>query len=646
VRPLLAALALLLTPQARGEGEIVVLGERPEQLRSERPGHSVVARPEEPTRFDTSAQLSGEAAVAVPRSGRPAAAGFAVPKIRGQDARLTDVFVGELHVQDPYAGLPLVDDLDLRAFGELVLHQGSSPPALPTVNPIGVLQLRFRPVIKPRADVGLRFGEPYGVGGWALARTPATGIYARLHRASGRYRHYADNGTPYNTQDDGEAERHNNDRVSRQVVPRFTWQDGAHAVSGFALWQESSGGLPARSARLPGAAREEQRQALATARYRYAIDAAMSASLGAAIIDDRRALDDPGSQILQRAAHSTQELRTQRYDAALSWSGARLLAHTQIASSRTTMAATHGDLARDAVTGYAGLAAEPLRGVLLELKAEARRHHDSTAGARRDELLPGAGEPRRERTTRGGSLAAGWREGAVSVYAQAARVERAPSLLEELGDGGYVRASRGLEPEHVRHAELGGSFQTARFAAHLAAFRDDTAGRIVLVPSLAETSRAENLRDTAVLGVDAALTAQAGATRGALGLCRLNPKDESDPNVTRVIPGVPEWRASLAIEQGIGDAATVRWLTRHQSETYRDPLNDIVVPAYTLHDASVDLVAGGYGVGVSVLNVFDVTALEVEERGGARRKGRTGLSDVWGEPLPGRQWSVALTASF
>ena len=115
------------------------------------------------------------------------------------------------------------------------------------------------------------------------------------------------------------------------------------------------------------------------------------------------------------------------------------------------------------------------------------------------------------------------------------------------------------------------------------------------------------------------------------------------------MPSVPEHVAVAAVDQGMGPL-TARWSTRYQSRVFRDVDNAVAVPAYTVHDASIDARWPALGAeidtGVAVMNVFDVSRLPIEAPGTRGSKGYTSYSDLDGYPLPGRQWRLTVAAKF
>ncbi len=120
------------------EGAVIkIIGPQREILRPRHAGQSVVIRPSEETRFDIKHQLDKESSLILPETGRVNASGFSVPRVRGQDARFTEIYLEGLRIQDPYLGYPFIDDLDLRATGEMALYIGTPPPEFASVNPNG-----------------------------------------------------------------------------------------------------------------------------------------------------------------------------------------------------------------------------------------------------------------------------------------------------------------------------------------------------------------------------------------------------------------------------------------------------------------------------------------------------------------------------
>ncbi len=647
---------------------IDVYGYRRERVAPERPGQSVTIRPEDPSRFDTTAQLTRDSALAVPETGRITAGGFALPRIRGQDLRLTEIWVEDFQLADPFTGLPLVDELDLRAFGELSLHQGVTPPELATVSPAGVVQYRLRPVSASRLTLGSAFGKPFGHSLYILGESLQRGVaperphdqqvfsaraYARQHRTDGRYSYYDDAATPYASGDDRTLTRESNDRLSRAALPAVRYAAGADEVRAMALWQDAGGGLPAPSSRVPSRAEQKATANFASLRWRRAF-ATDSAELALTTGEDqRRATDLDGSVLGERGEHRV-KVETRRVAARGRWHRDRHDTYLDVEGARARVKTRGsgddlGALERRSERVYVGSAVQLPFSLLVEAKAEARRLVDrrtanGTAPLKSIDAVD-ARERHRTRDAFGGSLALGWLGGAFAPYAQAAALDRPPTLLEEYGDGSGVRASPGIAAEKARHLEIG--LRAGGLTA--AIFLDTTTDRIVLIPSLGQTVRAQNVGVARVRGGTVAYEGRFGRTEPFVGGTLLEPLDRTLPDRPRVLPGVAEKQAALGVAQGAGKA-TVRWTSRYRSRVFRDARNEIETPASWQHDLAVDASTAVAHVtlryGLLVANLTNVTSAKVAARGEHQDEGVTGVADYAGAPLPGRQVKLWVEAEL
>lgn len=661
---LFATLFLLFSPAALAEGPetIDVYGQRREAQREERPGQSVVFRPEDPSRFDLKALLGSEPSVTLPETGRIQASGFAVPRIRGQDTRLSEVYVEDELLQDPYSGLPLVDDLDVRAFGELQYHQGVAPPELETVSPVGVLRYRERPLTRPTLLVGTTVGRPYGLAGWSLAGTPAKAdgasarVYLRQHQTDGRYPYHDANGTPYNTKDDATRIRRNNDRRSAQVLPIFAYRHGRQSYRLLMLGTESEAGLPAAGAAAAGSARQAISARLASLRVRHdtgttSMIAPDALELRGAFRRDARDTEDPSQVILGYNDHASLVVASRKGGVAAHWDGTTGTGRVAVEEERASVDGDGGlNVSRKATSLYGGASFSLGQAFDLELKYRTLQIDDDRKEADNNPVFEVPIDGQRTTHAAGGSAAFGWRAGLLSAYLQHGRTARPPSLLEEFGDGGRIRGSPSLTSERIRHSEFGTALRDSSGSSRLglAVFQDDIAERIVFLPTAADTMRAQNLERTRVRGIEARGEASLGDTRISLGFTRLDPRDLTS-RTTRILPGVAERYGALSIEQDLSPA-TLRLGSRYQSQVYRDLGNSIVVPAYTIHDASADLkldvAETELRIGLAILNVTDVKRLRIKAPATDANDGWSAYGDVDGYPLPGRQWRLSASAAL
>jgi hypothetical protein len=662
--------------QSKAEGStdavIDVYGWRRESFSTRMSGQSITIRPEDASRFDSVAHLKRESSVITPETSRISPSGFVVPKIRGQDPKLTDVYLDDIQLQDPYSGLPLIEDLDLRAFGGVELHQGLPPPEVPGLNPIGTMRYLFRPPTRPSMTGGLGAGQPFGHAIWTLGllrspeETPESStigrIYARAHQTSGHFPYYSDNGTPYNRADDRSLIRDNNDQRSQQIVPYFEYQSGPYKVRFLGWSHHADRGLPSMSVVIPSLTRETVRGSLGALRVSrtFAAPSAsypLTVSLGTSGGLDSRETLDPGRRFLGAAQKGRLRIWSRRGQVQivshLLLADLYLNAERALTSIRNQLDQRMAiALNRRSDVGTIGLAMTPLPYLRLEAKGSLRAQSDTKDSASGALALPG--DPvlqDRESFARasGGSLALGREDRA--LYIQAAFTKRLPSLIEQFGDGSAIRPNGDLRPEVIRHHEMGGFIKgrSSDWRLGVATYQDVTTEKIVFIPVLANASKALNLAATTLKGMDFRGEYGFGETRLFLSVSRLLPYDVTRSK-RRLLPGIAEHVATAEVTQNIA-AFTLRWLGRYRSDVYRDLGNTVKLPGAFLQDASIDFrttpeSSREVRVGLSLRNLTDLRSIPISAPETEGSDGRTSYSDYSGAPLPGRQWTFSLAATI
>lgn len=647
-----------------------VYGHRNPQAHSVRDtGLSTKFQPEDESRFDSASNLKRDSSVLLPETGRISPSGFVVPRIRGQDVKLTDVFIEDILVQDPYAGLPLVEDLDLRGFGSFELFPGLSPPDVPSLNPIGTLRYRFRPYAHSSESVGVLAGRPFGSAVWAMAKEIdedkkwSGQIYGRTHQSNGRFPYYSDEGTPYNSSDDEIRIRDNNDQRSYQALPRLSYHKDDLWVSALGLVYQSERGLPSLSAKTENATREQSHGHLSgvsvkkeLAKNSESHSSSLEMSVGES--EDQRAVSDPGNLFIGVSDHSQLQVRSKRARGGWRYEDGLIQSHLSSEWVQSHIQSDLGDsvgvgIARESLGSTIGFALRPLDWLIVEEKSALRSIADKDVGSALSSI---PGEPKAEtikRFSRGNGVALAilpkdW----ASVYGQFAVSERPPSLLEEYGDGGGYRPNSDLVAEKMRHLEVGAQLRSVTEDKHLsiAAYQDQTFEKIVVVPALGSAVKSANLRQALVKGADVKGDWRIIDTTFYLSYSRLLPLDVTGDE-RRFLPGTPEYIYVAEVDQRIA-AMTARWFYRQRSAVYRDLENTVVLPEVGIHDLSLDYAVTSqqleerFAVGLSVKNVFDVKDLPVSAPGSPNSKGRTALSEISGDPVPGRQWLISSSARF
>ncbi|MBC7659679.1 MAG: TonB-dependent receptor [Chitinophagaceae bacterium] len=622
-----------------------------EHARVSRDSQSILIQPNESSRFDTMTQLKKESSLIFTETGRIAPSGFTIPKIRAEDSKLIDVYLEDTLLQDPYSAYPLVEDLDLRAFGSMELHQGISPLDVPNINSIGTIRYRFKNTAKSTASAGLSTGSPYGLAVWGLGIQKSEGeefrLYARTHQTSGHYQYYSDNSTPSNPSDDTEKTRDNNDQRSHQIIPVFRKTFGAYTLQAFGWFHSSSGGIPSSSVLADSNARENSRgylTDLSLNRTWKNILVFDGLNIGAHVgkTDDKRDTDDEDRRVLRVAKQATMAVDSNRQGVHLKTANDEIRSSLSFEESESAIKQTFDgylgtNLKRTNTVGLAGLALSPIDYVLIELKHSEQHQFDKN-----DLIAPSIGgesnRPRTHKKSVANALSLALGDFDDGVYAQVAKTERLPSLYEEYGNGSTARPNDTLNAEKITHHELG--FFTRQFGLDLGAsmYSDDTDDKIIFVQVFASASKALNIAKTKIRGYDGTLGWHGKSTSLSFKISDFGAFDTTR-NPKKRLPGIPdrifvtEWR-----EQWLGSVSSY-FTARYRSLIYRDTSNSVKLPGAFIYDLNTDYKFASYEIGLALRNLLNTQDVEISS---GTIKGRTAYSDFAGAPLPGRQWVVSL----
>ena len=644
---------------------MIVRGRRPDQSKIEYPGSGLRFFPNGSSQDDLTAHLKRQGGVDAAPSERPTPFGFSLPRVRGQDARFTQLFVDDLPLVDPYASLPLVEEMDLPAFDSVEATAGAAPFDVPAVASRGALRFRLfdgdQDLTSSGQKLGLRFAEPMATttsmraenSGESSSESFRSRLYLRQLNCRGNFRYYDDNGTPLNHGDDTVMRRQNNDRVSRFAMPAFLMHLGRTTISGFGIWSQSQQGLPSILQR-SGANFARQNHNLGIGRISIQQDAGSSNSFDAAIglISDRRTVDDPKGDILVVRDHDERRIVTRTGD--VGWRG---FCVGKIAQCRILFRTDESDVPSQHLSRGAGHAMaafrveeDQLKIGSIEIKADAARYFGGEVFATRP------------------AWSVGW-QAPLQVYFrpyfQMASEMRPPSLLESEGDGAQIIPASGVRPATTRHLEVGVDLddQDSLATLHMAMFHDERQSAIVIVPSSISSYRAINLGEaSSIAGVEfsgekAWNLFGAGALRSGASWVWFRSKSGDGENL--LIPGVPADQGAISLSQPLyrrpWRSIISRWTSRRRGLLYRDVANHVLLPPWWVHDAALDVKWRcefdgfcssplDFDIGFSVTNVFDAMATTYRTSSG--QDGKTGYSDIWGIPLSGRAWMVSVGAAF
>ena len=635
--------------QEKEPNTIEVIGIRKETNKIPRAGKSESVNPQVQSRFNISDHVKDRSYFELEQTGRVSSSGLAIPRTRGQDSKATSLFVEDYPIFDPQYGIPMAEEIDLKALGRMEVHRGVSPISLRHTNPIGSLVIKSAKQLGTKTEVGGSYGEPWGQRGflyWDLiSRDTQLKQYIRYHKAEGDFAFYDINGTPENLDDDRTRKRKDNQYESWQYVPQWGKRIGNWQLDIFGIFSGGKRGIPALGGRTRTFAYTKYRSQMlfAGAKYQFAEQRSWilpnTSSLRVSGDLEFRQTYDPEKAILVTSDES--RLETSNYRAMLpqQWDGDfwMLILSPEVVQSngnKSTDGQLSGkSLARTAEQFYSAFEVEVLRW-FFEVKHRVRNNRDSYA--RESQSI----------RDQGSSIAVGYREYFWQAYWQYGTEQRPPALFELYGDGSALLANLELTTESFRHHEFGGQLQWANLEFGFAYFIDKGTDKIVLIPNFLNSFKAVNLGNTEVTGkeLDATMTLgeQLIVSMGysKLEAFQIGQAGERDLR----LPSVPEDLSAARLQWQMGRYGLWGLGVRRRGRVYFDLGNQIYNPPITTYDLSYDKVLGGFSLSGQISNLTDVKSVDYPSPSGG--KARRPYSELSGYPLPGRSWQVAVVYSL
>lgn len=624
---------------------VIISGQSRGRKFLERGGNSSVVRPSEETQFDVNTQFKLDPSISATDHARPSGGGFSLPLFRGNDARSSHVFLDDVELQDPFTGYPLIEDIDLRAFGELRVHRGLAPWDLSVASPGGVVQFISRRVTKNSLESGLIYGDIFGLSGWGEAQAAKdeweTRTYLRRHTANGHYSFYSDNGTVRNVEDDVKRQRDNNDRSANMGSTSLRYQDDKNTAEIFAWVQENHQGIPIRSAVGDGNARLQSATSAWTAKYRRGVTQNFGVGLSAQQLAAARHITDAGQNI-SRAVDQTFSTRTSQTAAKVDYLNDDETFSTlvQVKRSVATIAVRADPNAEsyrphaDQTTGYFGAKYQPLLWLEFEGKADVSQvaTEGASSSAQRDFGITSMGH---------------W--GDWSLWLQGASFERLPSLFEREGNGAEFTGNELLISESGRFYEVGVRQKNIAWAhwngeRAFTFWSEDMRDRIRSLPISTTQWKSSNMGFERYRGLEGREKWQESRVEleGAIAYTYAT-NDRG-----RLIPRVSLWQGVFGAGFRVLPEWMLRTTSRYQGPSYDDEENTLEIGDVWIHDLSIDRFVSDswWALGVSALNVTDVKSVPVRDVATSQNEGRIAWESRQREPLPGRQYVVRVTAKM
>jgi hypothetical protein len=635
--------------------EIIIEAAPAERREVNRPGQTTVIRPTEETRFDTDSHLKSDPSLSLSNSGR--AGGFSLPLFRGQDARASHVFINDLELQDPFSGLPMIDDIDLRAFGVMTIHKGFAPWNLPIIDPGGVIQFTMRRPIS-HLEGGTSYGDVQGSNSWLKAAKIGDdvsenldgGLYLRHRAAKGNYKYYSDNNTVLNSSDDVIKRRKNNDRSSQQALGHLSWTGSRVDAQGIVWSQESDQGLPVNHAFGDGGARIKASTGVTTSSLVYHVTEDQGIAVDVGHFSGKRIFSDPALDIGMATKRKLASESTRgRISFTSTGPSLKLLVLAERQEAKTKLTSSYDqDLYAPSATRekiYAGANYKLTETQTIEIKSSVERSEATAQTALGEKHLDSVVKP-----TVGSSIGWSFAMDDLYFYAQAGRSTRVPSLLERLGNGAEIDGSSNLKNEQSRAVEVGSRLQAKWFDAlpvtySVALWARDNESVIQITKVSATRWRAQNGGAHSYRGVETRMDIGSSdlGVEGAVSWIK------AELGRTHLlVPRVPLWQATSGVRWRMFEVATLRTISRFVGRMYDDTSNTRELGWTLVHDLSADYSANNsrWKLGVACLNVTNVMSNIVRDRVTSQGDGKKSYSGYNEEPMPGRSWLASISAKL
>lgn len=619
----------------------IIKEKRKESLKPRSTHQTTIIAPTGASRQSLDTHINSDPSHIPSDTGEITASGLSIPRIRGQDSRLTSLYVDHIKLNDPWTSYPILADIDLRAFGSLETSRGLGVHGLDS--PSASLSLRSRPISKDLIQVGSEAGDAFGLSLWGSAQKKINSnysarFYARSHETSGKYLFYNDNSTPYNENDDDEDIRSSNQSASRLFVPFLSFQNLDYLIQYLGIFNEKSKELPLPSNKLSRAKSHEKTNVHSLGLKRFLLSSGdfyspQELKLNLSFTQRQEIVDDPERNIL--FGSDSFELSTE----------STLLNTAVVFPSTEIKGEFNVSSAKDAKRSYHSFEIDQK----FELSS---KNTFSLLALSRSELTENNQNSSTSDFFNFGSTLKVDHNKRITSYLQFSKYKRSPSLLETYGTGSGVQKNLTLDNELTTHYELGGHYKSAQQSheMHYALFNDLTTDKIVFVRASSNTSKALNIGKTNTKGFEIFYKYIIGNLTTSAGWTQLAAENVSQQNSSKFkIPRTPEESGVASIAYDF-DLVMVRFFGKYRGDVYQDESNKLVLPGFALFDLYLDsdLYYGKqmFQLGLSINNLFSKTSVKIKDTGTSELEGFTSISNISGYPLPGRTFKVSLSAKI
>ena len=576
---------------------------------------------------------------------------FSTVSIRGSTAEQVLVFLDGVPLNQAAGGGVDLGSLPLAGVEGVDVYRGAVPARFGGNSLGGVIHIRSRDLSRQRR---LRLQAQTGSHGTRKLGASVTGTVGPWellalvdHAASDNdFRFWDDNGTEYNTNDDGWSARRNSDYRSLRTVGKAGRALGTARVQIHNTFDLSHRGLPGIGSFQSLHTRYDVWRSLTEVLlYGPLGERAAGYRLKAYLTRERGEYKDPRGEVglgSQQQRNRTDAFGLRLEGNAILPAGALM---TVFANGRGESFTPRdllrpetdpGDSRRRAVTA-GGEAEISLWGDRLMLNGGGQVEGLDDRLFTQTDYVPGQALPRSTNrhalwSARVGAavvIGGGWRaQGHVGRYA------RAPSFFELFGDRGAVFGNTDLTSEHGINTDAGLVYRGSPtgpglLLAEVALYRNSVDDLIRFIQNSQRVSRPHNIGRTLTRGLETRLRARLASPLRITGGYVYQHAENRSPfsfEAGNDLPNAPRHRLHARLEAG-GARAGLHYELSRESRHFLDRANLRPVPTRVIHNLGARAaLAGGLSLAFEVQNWTD-----------------NQVADLWGYPLPGRSLFLSLS---
>ncbi len=584
----------------------------------------------ETVRTDVSASGSGQlttalaaaTGVSIRQLGGPGS--FAAVRIRGGDAAHVGLHIDGVPLSKLSSVVLDVNSFDLSSVGELSVNRsGGSGQEM-----AGVVNLNtFAKADHSSAQVtyGSLNHKNYQLSTQGTARSIRYRLAGSWLRNDGDFRFYDNRATVLNTSDDRTVFRENSDIKRESILGRLHVQKKEYSVSGGMRFVSKARGLPG-----PGQAQHERAR---LSGWGILSDLQLQSSKHEStlfLLKERETLENPLIEIGLSGTKSVTNTTSVGARHQARWGGYKRFGFGSISNVR-----------RDKVGGSNRIEAEVLADTSMQtefgnfaIQAGGSFLRTRNTTTKWNTPIVGAATYHSTFSPR------------ITIKSKVGRYFRAPTLLEQFGDRGFIRGNSNLTPETGIAADLGVTLRSKVVSSEVAIYASRASNKIAFVSADGITTGAQNLDTVATWGVEGRgnlLPRTDLKVSGNLSWTKTKRSNTTPSFEGKEVPHTPTITANALLEWAPGTnlkepLALIFASMNLRSSSYLDSGNFSKNPARTI--ASVGLrffVVPDYSIGLTVENVLD-------QRTSTNRFGTSqSLNDFWNYPIPGRLYYLSVT---